>query len=470
VFLDPLYSSGLDLVAIGNGLVTDMVTRELDGEDVVARAQISDTLFRSLTQMWLAVYQDQYSLMGAPAVMSAKIVWDIAFYWGFIGFLYANGRFVSVADDPGFVPHLEGLIALSNRMQQFFREWAAVERAVPSARFIDLYAPLNFMERLHVSMIGPRADFAEQFEKNARLLRQIAGQLVQTILTEKSAMFGDDEAMGQVQAWQRDSLLRELGRSTGRSRPATRSAVTGSSPPNRPSADLNAAGFGALISRTHDTGGLMTTGPKTAARDHGGREPLAIVGVGCRFPGNADSAEAFQLLRSETDATRIVPETRWNADRYHDPNPGKVGKIVTRRGGFLDEIDQFDAQFFGISPREAHSLDPQQRLRCTPRGRPWRTQNSGRSAGGHRVGVFVGGFTLDYQLLQNQGRTSRYRFKPHSATGMMMTMLANRISHAFDFRGPSMTVDTACSVRWWPYTLRHRASGTPSAMSLSSAA
>lgn len=64
---------------------------------------------------------------------------------------------------------------------------------------------------------------------------------------------------------------------------------------------------------------------------------------------------------------------------------------------------------------------------------------------GTDVGVFVGGFTLDYQLLQNQGRTSRYRFKSHSATGMMMTMLANRISHAFDFRGPSMTVDTACS-------------------------
>ncbi len=191
----------------------------------------------------------------------------------------------------------------------------------------------------------------------------------------------------------------------------------------------------------------MTTGPKTAARDHGGREPLAIVGVGCRFPGNADSAEAFwQLLRSETDATRIVPETRWNADRYHDPNPGKVGKIVTRRGGFLDEIDQFDAQFFGISPREAHSLDPQQRLLLHA---TWEAlEDAGIQAdqlAGTEVGVFVGGFTLDYQLLQNQGRTSRYRFKPHSATGMMMTMLANRISHAFDFRGPSMTVDTACS-------------------------
>lgn len=91
-----------------------------------------------------------------------------------------------------------------------------------------------------------------------------------------------------------------------------------------------------------------------------GREPLAIVGIGCRLPGSADSAERlWNLLRSETDATRVVPETRWNAARYHDQNPSKVGKIVTRRGGFLGEIDQFDTQFFGISPREAHSLDPQ---------------------------------------------------------------------------------------------------------------
>ena len=94
IFLDPLYSSGLDLVAIGNGLITDMIVRELDGEDVVARAQISDTLFRSLTEMWLAVYQDQYTLMGTPTVMSAKIIWDVAFYWGFVGLLYMNGRFV----------------------------------------------------------------------------------------------------------------------------------------------------------------------------------------------------------------------------------------------------------------------------------------------------------------------------------------------------------------------------------------
>ena len=181
--------------------------------------------------------------------------------------------------------------------------------------------------------------------------------------------------------------------------------------------------------------------------ERSGHEPLAIVGIGCRLPGGADSAEGlWSLLCSETDATSVVPETRWHAARYHDPNPAKVGKIVTRRGGFLSEIDQFDPQFFGMSPREAHSLDPQQRLLLHA---TWEALEDGGipadGLAGTDVGVFIGGFTLDYQLLQNQGRTSRYRFKSHSATGMMMTMLANRISHAFDFRGPSMTIDTACS-------------------------
>ncbi|OPX12564.1 type I polyketide synthase [Mycobacterium sp. AT1] len=181
--------------------------------------------------------------------------------------------------------------------------------------------------------------------------------------------------------------------------------------------------------------------------ERSGHEPLAIVGIGCRLPGAVDSPESYwDLLCSGTDATRVVPESRWNAARFHDPHPGKVGKMVTRRGGFLDEVDQFDPQFFGISPREAHLLDPQQRLLLQA---TWEALEDGGipadSLAGTRVGVFIGGFTLDYQLLQNQGRTSRYRFKTHSSTGMMMTMLANRISFAFDFRGPSMTIDTACS-------------------------
>jgi flavin-dependent dehydrogenase len=210
VFLDPLYSSGLDLVAIGNGLITDMIARELDGEDVLARSQIGDSLFRSLTEMWLAVYQDQYALMGTPTVMSAKIIWDVAFYWGFVGLLYMNGKFVGVADDPSFVPYLEGIIALSNRVQRFFREWAAMESSTSAVPFVDLYAPLNFMVTLHTAMIGPSPDFAEQFDANARLLRQLAGQLVETVLAEKSSMFSNDDVMRQVQAWQRDALLHEL--------------------------------------------------------------------------------------------------------------------------------------------------------------------------------------------------------------------------------------------------------------------
>jgi 2-polyprenyl-6-methoxyphenol hydroxylase-like FAD-dependent oxidoreductase len=210
VFLDPLYSSGLDLIAIGNGLITDMITRELDGEDVIARSRINDSLFRSLTNMWLNVYCNQYMLMGSPAVMSAKVIWDIAFYWGFLGFLYTNGGFVSIADDPGVVPYLERLIALSNRMQRFFREWAAVETARPSAQFIDLYSPLNFMVTLHTAMMVQSPDFAAQFDANVRMLHQLAGQLIETVLTEKCGAFSEDDVMRQVQDWQRDGLLREL--------------------------------------------------------------------------------------------------------------------------------------------------------------------------------------------------------------------------------------------------------------------
>ncbi|WP_428338474.1 NAD(P)/FAD-dependent oxidoreductase [Mycobacterium sp.] len=215
VFLDPLYSSGLDLVAIGNGLITDMITRELDGENVIARAGINDSLFRSLTDMWLNIYRDQYKLMGSPAVMTAKVIWDIAFYWGFLGLMYSNGRFVSVADDPTVVPHLEGLIELSNRMQLFFREWAAIENVLPSSQFVDMYATHNFMVTLHTAMMGEASDFAAQFDANVQLLRRLAGQLIDTIHSEKSHAFSDDDVVQQVQAWQRDAFLREL-RSTYR--------------------------------------------------------------------------------------------------------------------------------------------------------------------------------------------------------------------------------------------------------------
>lgn len=184
-------------------------------------------------------------------------------------------------------------------------------------------------------------------------------------------------------------------------------------------------------------------------RQHGNppREPIAIVGIGCHFPGGAVTADTYwDLLCAEVDATRELPRDRWEIGKFYDPDPAKLGKMNTFRGGFLDRVDQFDAQFFGISPREAIWLDPQQRLLLRA---VWEAiEDAGQDAdrlAGSDTGVFVGGFTLDYKLLQNYGVYSRYELQTHSATGMMMTMLANRLSYAFDFRGPSLTVDTACS-------------------------
>jgi acyl transferase domain-containing protein/aryl carrier-like protein len=177
------------------------------------------------------------------------------------------------------------------------------------------------------------------------------------------------------------------------------------------------------------------------------REPIAIIGIGCRFPGGVNSPEEFwNLLCSGTDATREVPAVRWDTRKFYDPDPGKLGKMATFRGGYLEQVDQFDAQFFGISPREAAWLDPQQRLLLQV---TWEAlEDAGQVADrftGSDTAVFVGGFALDYNLLQNYGVFSRYELRSHSATGMMMTMLAARISYTFDFRGPSMSVDTACS-------------------------
>src|SRR4026208_1767186 len=98
------------------------------------------------------------------------------------------------------------------------------------------------------------------------------------------------------------------------------------------------------------------------ALKHAQHEPTAIVGMGCRFPGGADPAAFWELLCRGGDAIREVPRDRWDVDAYYDPDPDAPGKMSTRFGGFIADVDRFDAQFFGITPREAASMDPQQRL------------------------------------------------------------------------------------------------------------
>jgi acyl transferase domain-containing protein len=177
------------------------------------------------------------------------------------------------------------------------------------------------------------------------------------------------------------------------------------------------------------------------------REPLAIVGIGCRFAGGVDGADTlWALLAAGTDAIVPVPPERWDVRRHYSADPEAAGKASVREGGYLHQpLDRFDSAFFGILPREADSLDPQQRLLLEV---AWEAMEDAGLAverlSGSATGVYIGGFTLDNMLLQ-LGDANLETTGPNTATGVSMTMLSNRLSYSFDFRGPSISVDTACS-------------------------
>ena len=173
------------------------------------------------------------------------------------------------------------------------------------------------------------------------------------------------------------------------------------------------------------------------------REPIAVVGLACRFPG-ADGADAFwSLLDRGGDAVTEVPADRWDVGALYEPAPGVVGKIASRYGGFLRDVDRFDAGFFGITPREAVAMDPQQRLVLEI---AWEALEDAGIApstlAGTPAGVFVGATTWDYNKIAN---TDVRFMEAHASTGTVLCVLANRLSYALDLRGPSMAVDTACS-------------------------
>ena len=176
-------------------------------------------------------------------------------------------------------------------------------------------------------------------------------------------------------------------------------------------------------------------------------QPIAIVGMACRFPGEANNPEKFwDLLINQKDAMVEVPETRWNTKRFCSDNPASKGKMYNRLGAFLSQpITQFDPGLFSIPPREAECLDPQQRLLLEV---SWEAmENAGQNVqalAGQNIGVFIGGFTLDH-LINQMSSQSRNHIGAHTAVGSTLTVLSNRISHTFDFRGPSISMDTACS-------------------------
>ena len=173
-------------------------------------------------------------------------------------------------------------------------------------------------------------------------------------------------------------------------------------------------------------------------------EPIAIVGVGCRFPGGCESPGGYwKLLREGVDAIEEVPAERWDVDEYYDRDPSAPGKMTTRWGGFLKDVDLFDPEFFGISPREAVRMDPQHRLLLEV---TWEAlEHAGMpptELAGSRSGVFVGFVNTDYQALVASQFDDVDIF---SASGCATSVLANRISYALNLQGPSLALDTACS-------------------------
>lgn len=175
-------------------------------------------------------------------------------------------------------------------------------------------------------------------------------------------------------------------------------------------------------------------------------EPLAIIGMGCRFPGGANSPAAFwKLLMEGVDAISEVPPDRWSADEIYASDFMSPGKANTRWGGFIESVDQFDPAFFGISPREAMHMDPQQRILLQV------AYEALEDAGlpldkleGSLTGVFAGihSHSSDYASMQMRDLND---IDTHTGAGTAHSIVANRLSYLFDWQGPSIAVDTACS-------------------------
>jgi acyl transferase domain-containing protein/NADPH:quinone reductase-like Zn-dependent oxidoreductase len=182
------------------------------------------------------------------------------------------------------------------------------------------------------------------------------------------------------------------------------------------------------------------------AAESASREPLAVIGVGCRVPGDVDGPDAlWALMRDGQDAIGPIPADRWDADALYDPDPEKPGRIATRAGGFLRRVDLFDPGFFAIAPREAQGMDPQQRLLLEV---AWEALEHAGQAPDRlehsATGVYVGLCSSDYTYLQ-LGAGDPSLLDAHFTSGIAHSVASGRISYLLGLQGPSLTIDTACS-------------------------
>jgi acyl transferase domain-containing protein/acyl carrier protein len=178
----------------------------------------------------------------------------------------------------------------------------------------------------------------------------------------------------------------------------------------------------------------------------GAGDPIAVIGIGCRFPGGANDPESFwHLLRDGVDAISEVPRDRWDVDAHYDSDPEAKGKASTRWGGFVEGIDLFDAQFFGISPREASTMDPQQRMLLET---AWEALEHAGAAtpalAGSDTGVFLGINNNEYYQ-ESVGGIDPALIDGYSISGGVHSVAAGRLAYILGLNGPAMAIDTACS-------------------------
>ena len=182
-----------------------------------------------------------------------------------------------------------------------------------------------------------------------------------------------------------------------------------------------------------------------ATNGHKSHDPIAILGMGCRFPGGVNSPDdLWQLLSDERDAVSEFPADRgWNLDALFGPDPDAPGATYVRAGSFVDNVGDFDAAFFGISPREAQAMDPQQRLLLEV---TWealeRAGINPISLHGSDTGVFMG---LAAQEYGPRGYDESEGFAGYLATGIPTCIASGRVAYTLGLQGPAVTVDTGCS-------------------------
>ena len=184
---------------------------------------------------------------------------------------------------------------------------------------------------------------------------------------------------------------------------------------------------------------------KLDAMERAKSEPIAVIGLGCRFPGAHGPQAYWELLAAGRDAVSEVPPERWDVDEYYDPNPEAPGKMYVRHGGFVEHVDKFDPAFFGVSPREAAGMDPQQRLLMET---AWEALEHGNivpsALHGSLTGVFVGISTSDYLHAQTH-HAEKTGIDAYFGTGNAFSVACGRLSYTLGLQGPCLAVDTACS-------------------------